>query len=95
MTNKFKLKDAEITVRDQQVIVRELTHRERTLVFKEDDGYKQPPLVISMACLDPKLTLEEAGELPGEVSTAIYKAILDLSGMVKEETPAEKEPDAG
>lgn len=99
----FKLKEATIKVRDQDVTVRELTQSERTRFVKEasEDRYRAPALIASLGLVNPKMTEEEVGQQPAEVIEEIVSEIMILSGLKKrdeekdKEVPDQKESDAG
>jgi hypothetical protein len=101
---KFKLKEDVVTVREESIRIRELTHGERLRWVKiaTDDRFRGPSLLVSLGVTDPKLTEEEAGEWPADVVTAVSDAIMALSNMKTKaepakdasakEGPAEKQP---
>ena len=94
---KFKLKETTVEVRGESVRVREMTHAERLqwVQVATEDRWAGPALLLSLCILDPKMTEEEAGALPGEVVQVISNAVMKLSGLaVTEKEKAEKESDA-
>lgn len=95
--SKFKLKEATVTVRDEEVRIRELTHAERLEWFKvlAEDRTRSLASLVSLGALDPTYTEEEAGALPGEVCTLLYNEVLKLSNLAKVEPEPEKKADAG
>lgn len=98
--SRFKLKETTITVRDEKVTVRELTQAERVQWVKagNEDKFRGPGLLVSLGCVDPKLTEEEANTLPTEVVSTISTAVMKISGFIKEvekEEKGQKESNAG
>lgn len=85
--SRFELKTKTVTVRDQNVVVRELTQAERSEFVKQvtDDKFRAPALLVSLASTDPKMTEAEAAEEPAEVITLLASEIMTLSGMDAEE----------
>jgi hypothetical protein len=94
---KFKLKEATITVRDEQITVRELTHGQRSEWVKvaEADRYNGPLMLVSLGCVAPTFTKEEALELPSDVVETIVAKVLEISGMgPKKDTKKSKQTEA-
>lgn len=92
---KFKLKEDVVTVRDESIKIRELTHAERLQWVKAatDDRFRGPSLLISLGVIEPKVTEDEAGDWPADVVGVVSDAIMTLSNMkAKEENPAKKQP---
>ncbi len=92
---KFKLKEGSVTVRDELIKLRELTHAERLRWVKAatEDRFRGPGLLISLGVTDPPTTEEQAGEWPADVVTAVSDAIMALSNMnAKKEEPGQKQP---
>ncbi len=93
---KFKLKEDVVTVRDESIHIKELTHAERLQWVKSatDDRFRGPSLLISLGVTDPKTTEEEANTWPAEVVTLVSDAIMELSNMKtkRKEDPAQKQP---
>lgn len=80
---KFKLKEDVVTVRDETIHIRELTHAERLQWVKiaTDDRYRGPSLLVSLGVTDPKTTEEDAGTWPADVVTTVSDAVMKLSNM--------------
>jgi hypothetical protein len=94
---KFKLKETAVDLEDgQSVLVRELTYGERVQWIKAgtEDRFRGPPVIIAAGSIKPKFTEEEVVAMPKYATDALVNAILKLSGVVLEETPDKKEPDA-
>lgn len=93
--SKFKLKETSVEVRGEKVRVRELTHGERLQWIRavQEDRFRGPALIISLATLEPKMTEEEVSELPADVAQVLAEAAMKISNLIKDE--AKKEPDAG
>lgn len=93
---KFKLKEDVVTVRDETIHIRELTHAERLqwVKFATDDRFRGPSLLVSLGVTEPVTTEDEAGTWPADVVTTVSNAIMALSNMntKKEEDPAKKQP---
>ncbi len=92
---KFKLKEDVVTVRDETIRIRELTHAERLQWVKiaTDDRFRGPSLLISLGATDPKVTEDEAGTWPADVVTSVSNAIMEISNMsTKKEDPDKKQP---
>ncbi len=90
---KFKLKEAVVTVRDdQQVRIRELTHAQRLQWVKAatDDRWRGPTLLLSLGVVEPDCTEEEANEWPADVVTVVSAAIMELSNMNAKKEDADK-----
>lgn len=92
---RFKLKETTLEVRDEQFVVRELTHAERTQWLKaaRDDQESAPALLLSFGCVKPAQTIESVGEMPGAMVAPLFKAILEISGLTNTED-GEKKSDA-
>lgn len=93
--SKFKLRQESLQIRDMEVTVRELSHGERNKFLEafSTDKHTATSLVASMGCINPKMTIEEAAEEPGDVLEQIVDKILVLSHLKK--APDQKEPNAG
>lgn len=92
---KFKLKEDVVTVRDESIHIRELTHAERLQWVKiaTDDRWRGPSLLVSLGVTDPATTEDEAGTWPADVVTAVSNAIMEISNMnTKKEDPEKKQP---
>jgi hypothetical protein len=92
---KFKLKEDVVTVRDETIRIRELTHAERLQWVKAatEDRYRGPSLLISLSVTDPAVTEDEAGTWPADVVTTVSDAIMKISNMnQKKEDPDKKQP---
>jgi hypothetical protein len=92
---KFKLKEDVVTVRDESIKIRELTHAERLQWVKiaTDDRFRGPSLLISLGVTEPKITEDEAGEWPADIVTTVSNAIMEISNMkTKKEDPDKKQP---
>jgi hypothetical protein len=92
---KFKLKEDVVTVRDETIHIRELTHAERLQWVKHatEDRFRGPALLISLGVTDPAVTEDDAGTWPADVVTTVSDAIMKISNMnAKKENPAEKQP---
>lgn len=90
---KFKLKEATVTVRDETINIRELTHAERLQWIKEatEDRYRGPALLISLGVKG--VSVEEAGTWPADIVTEVSNKIMALSNMnAKKEDPDKKQP---
>lgn len=96
--SRFPLKERKVTIRDTEVVVRELTRGERNDFSKAvaDDKYRGPGLIASMGTVDPKMNEDEANAMPSEVIEDIVREIMDLSGMKTgtKKDAEQKEPDA-
>lgn len=81
--SKFALKETMLSIRDAQVRVRELTQGERTRMAEAVtvDKFRGPAMVVSLGCIDPKFTEEEAANESAEVISTISAEIMKLSGM--------------
>ena len=91
MSTAFKLKESTMSLRGQDVRVRELSHGEvRWFANQPDKGLASDKL-ISMGTIDPAIAVEDVPSLPSDVSTALLKEIMRLSGWGADE----KEPNAG
>ena len=84
----FPLSETSVELRGQVVLVRELTHGERIQFAKTADKYSGPALLISIASVNPKISVEMAESLPADVVERLVGAIMTLSGMESE--PAKK-----
>ncbi len=91
---KFKLKESVVTVRDEEIRIRELTHAERLQWVKAatEDRFRGPSLLLSFGVV-PTITEAEADALPADVVTDVSTAIMELSNMAtKKEDPDKKQP---
>ncbi len=90
---KFKLKEDVVTVRDETIRIRELTHAERLQWVKAatDDRWRGPSLLVSLGVVEPAITEDEAGAWPADVITEVSNAIMKLSNMQTKEDPAKKQ----
>jgi len=91
----FKLKEDVVTVRDESIRIRELTHAKRLEWVKAatEDRFRGPSLLISLGVIEPPTTEDEAGQWPADVVTVVSDAIMALSNMnPKKEDPAKKQP---
>jgi hypothetical protein len=92
---KFTLKEDVVSVRNESIRIRELTHAERLGWVKAAtaDRFVGPSLLISLGVVEPKTTEAEAGEWPADVVSAVSDAIMKLSNMnAKKEDPGQKQP---
>ncbi len=92
---KFKLKEDVVTVREQEIRIRELTHAERLQWVKiaTDDRWRGPSLLISLGVTEPAVTEDEASSWPADVVTTVSEAIMTISNMnAKKEDPDQKQP---
>ncbi len=89
---KFKLKEDVVTVRDEAIRIRELTHAERLQWVKTatEDRFRGPSLLISFGVVEPLTTEAEAGEWPADVVTAVSNAIMELSKMNAKKEDSDK-----
>lgn len=81
--SKFRIKQKELTIDGETVIVRGMSYAE-TRKFREtfaSDKESAIPLVASMCCVQPRLSLEEANETATHVLMMINAAVFELSGM--------------
>lgn len=81
--SKFNCKEETIDIRGQEVTVRELTAKQRAKWAKDAgaDKFLGPAMLVSLSCVSPKFTLEEALEEPTEVIERITEIAMRLSGM--------------
>lgn len=81
--SRFALKESTLTIREQSVRVRELTQGERSELVKvvTEDKFRGPAFLVSVGCIDPKFSEEEARQEPADVIKEIADTIRDLSGM--------------
>lgn len=94
---KFSLKETTIKVRDQDVRIRELTHKERTDYIKNgtEDKFRLPAMLASLGVIDPKMTEEEWQEEPADVLDILSQEVAKMSGLGSKKDAKQKEPDAG
>jgi hypothetical protein len=99
MSKRFALKETTVTVRGEELRVREITHAERLQWVRtiQEDKFRGPGLLVSFGALDPKFSEEEAGELPNDVVTALVDKIMEISGLAgkEEEGSKSKQSNAG
>lgn len=93
---KFKLKEAQVTVRGETFTIRELTHRQRTEMFKAATDDKTLISVRAIeygVVVEPKFTEDDVFDMPGDVMVELSRAVMILSGLIKEGKPDEKDAD--
>jgi hypothetical protein len=95
----FPLLEKEVTIRGKVVRIRELTHAERINVL---EGYKRDeftkvylPTIISMCCVTPAFTIEQAASLPGDVVPELGRQCAIHAGLWDEDAEEKKEAGEG
>lgn len=85
MTHSWKYKTAKVTIDENSITVRALTQAERVKFSQQmkEDKLIAPALIVSMGALDPKLSLEDVGDAPGELVDAAMSKIMELTGFDK------------
>jgi|SRR5580698_10665422 hypothetical protein len=86
----FKLKETTMTIRDQELRVKELTHAERLqwMQIAQADRLDGPAMLVVLGVIsEPPLTKEEVQGWPGEVVTEVSAKVMELSGMNRQKEP--------
>lgn len=91
MSTIFQLKETVLSIRDQQVRVRELSHAKRMEINKliQDDKFRGPSLWASTCCVDPAFSEEQAADMPAEVVDQIAREGMRLCGIRFDDDKAE------
>jgi hypothetical protein len=99
VSNRWKLKQDRVTVGENHVDVRQLTHGERTQFVQASgkirDGQMHanelPAVVLGFGC--PGLSKDDIDSMPPELADAAVRKIMDLTGLKTEaaaDDPGEK-----
>jgi len=82
----MKFKESALTIEGEEIIVRELSARQRSTLFDLHNANTSPveiqAHIIKMGCSEFKeVSVDDIGDFPGSAVDDISKAILDISGL--------------